>query len=648
MNVVVIGGSGTLGKELQKLDSSLICPTREQVDIRNIRKIEEFVKIYTPDVIINAAAIIDNRAIEKDCIEAIETNIIGAANMAIVCFRYNIRLVYISSDYVYSDGSHGNYKESDPLLPFNLYTWTKLGGEASVNGVKNHLIIRTSFGKNEFDYPVAFVDKWSSKDYVDKIAPLILEASLSPLTGVLNLGTERKTLFYHAKERNENVSPIKLSETSFFTPYDTSLNLQKWIDYKSQKSIAKSHTHCRMCNSTYLTKYLDLGLMPLSNNLENTSKLAKNKERFPLQVMFCEECGLSQLSVVIDPSKMFSYYTYRSGVNGGYIKHCKQMCDELQSKYSLNKNSFIVDIAGNDGSLLKQFKDKLGLKVLNIDSASNLVAIAESQGIESIADFWSIELAKKVANSHRKADIITATNVFAHVNDVKSFIEASKYLLKYNGVLVLEFPYLVDFIENNEFDTVYFEHLSYVSVLPLNKLCHSLDMKIIDVEKQNIHGGTIRVSITHSLSELKIKESVNEFLLEEEKQGYNYVTKYYKWQSSIRELITNFSTNILELKKKGNKISSFAASAKGNTLLNSANITTDIIDYICDETPEKIGKFSPGTGIPIVHPQELLKNPPDYLIILAWNFKEEIIAKVRKLGYKGKFIIPIPSFQIID
>ena len=645
MKIILFGGSGTLGTELQKL-TTLITPAHSKIDISDAEKVEEYIRIQAPDLIINAAAVIDNRILEKTPQTAISVNIIGAANIANACIKNNIRLVYLSTDYIYK-GDKGNYKETDEILPFNFYAWTKLGGECSVKGVKNHLIIRTSFGASNFSYSQAFVDKWASKEYVDIIAPLILEAALSPLTGILNIGTDRKTLFSYAEKRNPNVKPVKLSETSFFTPYDTSLNLQKWLDYKSSKSIVKSHIKCRGCGSSNLIKYLDLGLMPLPNNLFSSSLSAKSADRFPLQVMFCEQCSLSQLSVVIDPSKLFSYYTYRSSVNGGYVSHCRNMAKSLRDKHSLTKDSFHVDIAGNDGTLLKEFKEEIGLKVLNVDPANNLVAIAEAQGVPSIADFWDKKLAKNIEEKYGKVDLITATNVFAHVDDIKDFLESSKLILNKNGILVIECPYLIDFIENVEFDTIYHEHLSYISVSPIHLLCKELGLKIVDVEKQNIHGGTIRITISHEDSDINIHERVLLSINKEEQLGYENKYVYLNWSKTVNRTVEQFSKGLVSLKKEGKKISAFAASAKGNTLLNSAGINTDVVDYIVDETPEKIGKFSPGTGIPIVHKQELIKNPPDFLVILSWNFKEEIIKKCKELGFEGQFIIPIPEFKII-
>lgn len=647
--ILLIGGSGILGTELRKLNPDLIAPSHEEVNINYLAHIEEYLHRIKPEIIIHCAAETDNRKIEKYPFDAIETNIVGTAYLSMVCCDLNIRLVYISTDYCYQ-GVRGGYSEGDEVLPTNLYAWLKLGGECSVKAVKNHLIIRTSFGKNTFDYPNAFIDKWTSKDYVDVIAPMIYEASLSPLTGVLNLGTERKTIFAHAKERNPNVNPVKIEDTAFLTPYDTSLNMQKWVNYKSSKSMAKAHTNCRICDSANLIKYLDLGLMPLANALEFTAIRAKEKEKFPLQVMFCADCGLSQLSVVIDPEKMFSYYTYRSSVNAPYVLHCRDMAKYcLKNYYLANYNSFVIDLASNDGALLAEFKDVvIGLKVLGVDPASNLVAIAEQRGIETIADFWSVDVARRILKSHGKADLITATNVFAHVDSVKEFIDAVSIVLKENGVLIIECPYVVDFIENMEYSQCYFEHLSIMSVIPMDVLCKSKSMRIINVEKFDIHTGTIRVTITHRYSELKTKPSVAEFIGRELEQGFSTIEKFADWSDKVSQVNREFETKILELKRSGAKIAGFGASAKGNALLNRAGMTTDIIDYICDETPEKLSKFASGTAIPIVNKQQLLKSPPDYLIILSWNFAEAIMKKCRDIGYVGKFIIPIPSFTIID
>lgn len=401
----------------------------------------------------------------------------------------------------------------------------------------------------------------------------------------------------------------------------------------------KNHLLCRVCGSDRLIPYLDLGLMPLSNNLCETKE--EQPARYPLKVLFCQDCSLSQLSVVVDPETLFGHYVYRSSMSQGYKDHCKEMAVTLKEKYGLNKDSFHIDIAGNDGALLHEFNQVIGCRVLNIDPAANMVKICEDKGIRQFTKFWGKEAALHLVNTGwPKADLITATNVFAHCDNVKEFLEAAKMVLAPEGVLVLEFPYLVDFIEKNEFDTVYFEHLSYFSISPLVDLVKGCGMNIIEVEHVDIHGGSVRVSIT---IEGVLGDSVYKYVDKEMLGKYHRLSTYYDWSFKVNEVINNFRRRITLLKLSGNKIAGFAASAKGNTLLNSAGITNEVIDYIIDETPEKQGKYSPGTHIPIV---PMGTEWPDYLVILSWNFADEIIGKCKENGYTGRFILPL-TFDII-
>lgn len=393
------------------------------------------------------------------------------------------------------------------------------------------------------------------------------------------------------------------------------------------------HTHCRVCGSDALVKYIDLGELPLSNNL--CSAVTDCPERFPLQVMLCRDCGLSQLSIVVDPNLLFGHYVYRSSINQGYVKHCREMAVSLRAQYGLTADSFHVDIAGNDGALLKEFRDEIGLKILNIDPAENLAGICQARGIPTYTHFWSSTTARRVVNGNGKADLITATNVFAHVDDVKDFIEGVKIVLKTTGVLVMEFPYLIDFIEKGEFDTIYFEHLSYFSIGPLQKLCKAAGLNVMHVEKFDIHGGTVRVHIGYGES----TDVVRQYILREYK--YRDLSLYEDFAMQAARTIEGFANSLNHLTISGAVIAGFAASAKGNTLLNCAGITCGTMKYIVDETPEKIGKFSPGTHIPIVSMLELQANPPDYLVILSWNFADEIMRKCREAGYKGEFIVPV-------
>jgi SAM-dependent methyltransferase len=258
------------------------------------------------------------------------------------------------------------------------------------------------------------------------------------------------------------------------------------------ESISKKHTNCRVCGNEHLKPYLDLGMIPLANNLCETKEGSLKAIRFPLVVAFCEKCGLSQLTEVVDPEILFSYYTYRSSINQGYVDHCRQMAEQLRAKYNLGHNSFHIDIAGNDGTLLSEFRKVLGHRVINVDPAQNLCKIAESKGIISIPEFWGLKIGKMFSDS---CDLITATNVFAHLDNVTEFLEACKIALKPEGVLVIENPYWPATMLGNQFDQVYFEHVSYWSVNPMIALCQKVGLNLIDVSQQEIHGGTLRYII---------------------------------------------------------------------------------------------------------------------------------------------------------
>ena len=416
---------------------------------------------------------------------------------------------------------------------------------------------------------------------------------------------------------------------------------------QEMSGIIREVSSCRVCGSSDLVKYLDLGLLPLANNLAATASDAKAMRRYPMQVQYCRDCSLSQLTVVIDPREMYSNYAYRSSISQAYIDHCRAMAKSLRDSLGLKEGDLVVDIAGNDGALLAVFKDELGVRVVNVDPAENLAEIAEAAGVTTITSFWGAEAAEQIVVEHGKPSLITATNVFAHVDDVRSFVSAAKDCLSEDGALMLEFPYGVDFIEHREFDTIYFEHLSYVLLEPVRRLATSLGMLVFDVQKQDIHGGSIRVFIgidgMHD-----ILPSVAEFIANEKLEGYHDAGVYEDWNREIDDLIADLVTQITALKKGGAKIAAFAASAKGNTLLNACRFDSDTVDYIVDDTPEKIGRFSPGTGIPIVDRTVLAEDPPDYLVILAWNFAKEIIESTEDFSVVGgKYIIPIPAFKII-
>lgn len=403
----------------------------------------------------------------------------------------------------------------------------------------------------------------------------------------------------------------------------------------------KEITECRCCKSKSLVEYLNYGQMPLANNLEETQEKAIHAKRYPMKLLFCEDCGLSQLSIVVNPDILFTNYTYRSAMSQTYKDHCLQMANDLR----IPSHGFHIDIAGNDGTLLKEFRKVYpDVGRLNIDPAINLCKYSVKEGIPCHNDYWNSAKAKQITDFYGKADLITATNVIAHVHEVSDFLKGIELALHKDGIFILEFPYLVSFIENNEFDTVYFEHLSYLSINSLLELCNENDLQIKDIQFQNIHGGTVRAIIKKGSTDLN--SNAHYLVYQEEHDGYLNLPIYEQFALCARVMQRELLLRIIELKQEGKSIVAFGASAKGNTLMNFSRLDHNYIDAIIDETPEKIGKFSPGTGIPIVGMDYLKDNEVDYILILAWNFKKEIMDKLSNKT-KAKFIIPIPKLEVV-
>ncbi|MGV8163191.1 MAG: methyltransferase domain-containing protein [Candidatus Nanoarchaeia archaeon] len=401
---------------------------------------------------------------------------------------------------------------------------------------------------------------------------------------------------------------------------------------------------CRACGSDKLISYLDLGDMPLVNRVLSKSEIVDEK-KYKLEVLFCDDCNLSQLSVVVNPSLLFRDYAYRSSISDSFKRHCDLLSQSLNERL-LNKGELVVDIASNDGCLLRPFKAR-GNKVLGVDPAMNLAEIASKSGIETIPEFWTPDLAREILKKHGPAKAITAFNVFAHVNDVHSFLDGVDVLLAKDGYFIIEAPHLYNLVEKNQFDTVYHEHLSYFLAKPIERMVRQHDLRLARIEKQNIHGGSLRYFIERKERNTS-DGSVDEIMSEEEKAGLYHLGAYFSLKRQFEGVRNSLSTLLAELKSCDKKISAFGASAKGNILLNSSGLDNKTIDYIFDDTPEKQDKFYPGVHIPIISRDTLLDRMPDYLLLLSWNFSQEMILKTKDYQAKGgKYIIPIPFLKII-
>lgn len=406
-------------------------------------------------------------------------------------------------------------------------------------------------------------------------------------------------------------------------------------------------TACRVCTKNILKKVLTLGPTPLANAFLTEQQTNTSEKFYPLDVYFCTNCHFLQLGHVVSPLLLFQNYVYVSSTSQVFIRHFEQYAENVFKRLKLDINSLVIDIGSNDGILLKPFK-KLGTKVLGIEPADNIAKIARVEGIDTISEYFSKKLAHFVVEKYRKADIITANNVFAHIDDLDEVIEGLKILLKDNGVFIMEAPYLIDFLQKRYFDLVYHEHLSYWSVDALQTLFKRFNMTVFHVEKVAVHGGSIRVFVKKDKGKFSIDKSVKQFLIKESRMKLKDITTYLDYARKVYKNKVKLLLLLEKLKSAGKTIAAYGAPAKGNTLLNFFSIGTETLDFVVDDSKFKQGLFTPGKHIPVVSSEQIYTKKPDYVLILAWNFADSIMdthKKYKKTG--GKFIVPVPKPKII-
>lgn len=403
--------------------------------------------------------------------------------------------------------------------------------------------------------------------------------------------------------------------------------------------------NCRICQSPKLYPFLSLGLMPIPNVFLEKQDLKKQEKLYPLQVSVCENCWLVQLKDVVPAEEMFKNYLYIPSTSFTMLEHFKSLGDDTIKRFNLDDNDLVVDIGSNDGTLLGFFKEQ-EIKVLGVDPAVNLANTARLKGIETINEYFSEKLAKKIIAKKEKATIITACNVVAHVNDLDDFFRASSMLLKEKGILIIEFPYFLDLLDKNEFDTIYHEHLSYFSLFPFLQLLKKHHFFIFDIKRIHVHGGSLRIYITKKAVNF-VNTIVKEFLDDELVKKLDKKITYQKFAHRVKAIKKDLVDFLKKLKKGGKRIVGYGAAAKGNVLLNYCQIGVETIEYIVDSIPYKQGRYTPGTHIPIYSESRLEKDMPDYVLLLAWNFVDEILRKqVRYREKGGRFIITIPHLRI--
>jgi len=405
--------------------------------------------------------------------------------------------------------------------------------------------------------------------------------------------------------------------------------------------------NCRHCHKKLEHLFLDLGFAPPSNSYRSKEDLKKPEITYPLRIVVCDKCWLVQTEDFVNVDEMFSpEYAYFSSTSSSWLEHAARYSKMIQEKLCLNADSFVVEVASNDGYLLKNFVDA-NISCLGIEPTDGTAEAAEKLGIPVQREFFGSQLAKDLVANGLQADLIIGNNVYAHVPDINDFTRGLKKLLKPSGTITLEFAYLLNLIEGNEFDTVYHEHFSYLSLHAVKTIFENASLKIYDVEELPTHGGSLRVYGCHEEAELDTTKMVHEQLQKEKDNGLLDMETYLTFQQKAEKVKNELLSFLIEQKTVGKCVVGYGAAAKGNTLLNFGGVKPDLLSYVCDAAPSKQGKYLPGSNIPIFLPDIIKKQKPDYILILPWNIAEEIskqLSFIRDWG--GKFVTAVPEMQI--
>lgn len=404
---------------------------------------------------------------------------------------------------------------------------------------------------------------------------------------------------------------------------------------------------CRACRSAGLRPVLNLGALPLANGLLTREELGCAETRIPLVLAFCAGCALAQITETVPAEILFREYPYFSSNSETVLREAEKLARRMIEARSLTPESVVVEIASNDGYLL-QFYERAGISVLGIEPARNIARAAREKGIRTISQFFGRELAARLAHNGMQADVVHANNVLAHASDVGGFLDGLRRILRSDGIAVIEVPYVWDMVERIEFDTIYHEHLAYFSLASLEALLASHGLAVVDVERLEIHGGSLRVYAAPGGSAAWRSEAVTRLAAEEAARGVARQEFFEGFAGRVRELRARLVTLLLGLKAQGKRIAAYGASAKGATLLNYCGIGGDVLDFVVDRSAAKQGLYTPGTHLPIGAPERLLEEMPDYVLLLTWNFADEILRQqdeYRRRG--GQFIVPIPEPRVI-
>jgi SAM-dependent methyltransferase len=411
-----------------------------------------------------------------------------------------------------------------------------------------------------------------------------------------------------------------------------------------QQTITKQ---CRFCRGGLNRTFVDLGMSPLCETYPCAADLNRGEVYYPLHVHVCEQCFLVQLEEYESPGHIFSDYAYFSSYSDSWLKHAEHYCNKMKERLGLDRQSFVIEVASNDGYLLQYFVQQ-GVPVLGIEPAANVAKVADAKGVPTLVQFFGTQLAKDLAAEDRCADLVLGNNVLAQVPDLNDFVEGLKIVLKPEGVLTLEFPHLLRLIERNEFDTIYHEHFSYFSMLTTVRILEAHDLKVFDVEELPTHGGSLRVYACRAEAQThRVESRVRELIEQEESAGLATMEGYEGFPAQVKETKWALVNFLLAAAQQGKTVAGYGAPGKSATLLHYCGIGSDLIEYTVDRSPHKQGRFLPGNHIPIYHPDRIRETKPDYVMILPWNLKDEITEQlhfIREWG--GRFVVPIPKVTV--
>jgi SAM-dependent methyltransferase len=417
----------------------------------------------------------------------------------------------------------------------------------------------------------------------------------------------------------------------------------------AQSMVAKSaHGRCRLCDRPLTTTFVDLGMSPLCESFRTADQIDEMEPYYPLHAMVCDGCFLVQLQEYVKPEHIFTEYAYFSSYASSWVEHARQYCEMIKARLGLGPHSRVYEIASNDGYLLQHFLP-LGVPVIGIEPAANVAEVARRKNIPTLVEFFGLNVAQRLVSEGKPADLIIGNNVLAQVPDLNDFTAGMAHLLAPDGVITLEFPHLERLVDENQFDTIYHEHFSYFSLVTIDRLAQRHGLKVIDVERLVTHGGSLRVYLCRADAQQTVTPNVTALLAHEREIGFENIDTYARFATGVYHTKRQLLSFLIACKESGARLCGYGAPGKGNTLLNFCGIGTDFLDFTVDRNPYKHGRYTPGMHIPI-HPVAAIDQArPDYLLILPWNLKNEIVSQMRHVGdWGGKFVVPIPRVTVID